>query len=255
MLNKKTKIMIAGIVVLLLILAGVAVYSTMNGSADGVEGEFESEEQAAQALTDSQKELIRGYGSQESDFVSRLSDGIWTNAGETETIEFTDSTFTLTSNYKESETHTYAIQTIEETDSVNADVESGTTASSTRRKTLTASVETDEGYQIFTMNLPVGTQTNPTLKSEMFGTTTYIGTQIGQNIKVVGLDDEFLMIFADGGNDLIRTVQLKGAESYPTATEAEWDGTATIDYEKRTVTTGFTFNNKSNSKTNIEVEF
>jgi len=203
--------------------------------------------EAEHELTESQKQAISAYGPDEHEFVSRLADGIWVNTSETESIEFTDMTFTVTSSGK-SETHTYAVQAIEK-------ASENQVSQTQTRSTITASVETEEGVQIFTMNLPVGTQTNPTLKSDYFGQGAFIGTNVGTSLDVVDLEDDFLALFADGGAKLIRDVQLKGAEKYPTATEASWLKECSIDYEDRTITTSFSYNNKNNSKESFEIEF
>ena len=244
-LNMKTKIMIAGCVALVIAMVCVAVYMSF-GKEQPVETTTPVEE-AEKSLTESQREAISGYGTGEKEFVARLTDGIWVNTSETESIEFTDATFTINKSGK-SETHSYAVQAIE-TKNENQ------TSQNQNRQIITASLDTDDGVQILTLTLPTGSQTNPTLKSDYFGQNAYIGTNIGANIDVVGIDDDFLTLLKDGGVQLTREVQLRGAEKYPTATQATWLRECSIDYEDRVIQTSFSYNNKNNSKEKFDIEF
>lgn len=234
----KTKLTIIGCAVLTVVMLSLAAYVTFfRPTAEGKTEVVVNEEQQTMTLTADQKDSISNYGANEVSFVAQLENGIWTNDSETEFIEFTDTTATLTKGKDKTETYSYAIQAVDQRKSDGTD----------QKQVLTASLNTNEGVYLLTMTMPDKQQDKPAIKCDLFGNSTYKGTQLGRNIQVNGLENEFLALLPDGGNKLVQAVQEAGAQEFPTADAAEWTSKCTIDYEGGTVETAFKYNNKSNA--------
>jgi|GEM_PF-1762654 len=238
-LSMKTKIMIAGCGALTVVMIALSAYVTFfKPTAEGKTEVVVGEEQQAITLTAGQKDNISNYGADEVSLVAQLENGIWTNESESEYVEFTDTTATLWKGKAESETYSYAIQAVQQRKTDGAD----------QKQVLTASLDTNEGVYLLTLTTPAKQAENPTIKCDLFGNGTYKGTQLGRNIQVHGLTNEFLALLPDGGNGLVKAVQEAGSLEFPTADAAEWACKCTIDFEGNTAETEFKYNNKSNAK-------
>lgn len=245
-LSLKSKVMLAASAAVLLVMIIFGVYLKASQADAGGEAEdIPGESDQVVTLTASQQEHIGGYGADEETFIGLLESGVWANASETAYIEFTEKTATFWQGDDKTQTYSYAVQA----------VESEKVRENSQSKTVyTASAETSAGVYLMVLTLFDSTAARPTLKCELFGNEAFTGTELGRGVMTPDIEDDFLALLPDGGNQLVEAVRLVGSQKYPTADEATWSRECEIDYAEGTITTTFSYNSKSSSKEKFEVD-
>lgn len=199
--------------------------------------EQQKEEETSPNLTDTQKKAIDGYDEETKTFLVTLSASVWSANNGTDTLRFTDSTYTETVNGEAVE-HTYAITRFEKgTDTAGAEID-------------TAVFETDTGTHVVRYICQKGTgEVTDTLSASLSSSSAFQLTDIAyerqdpvQNLVVQGLNEEVSSLL--GGAEALTTEMSKWcAAYYPTAATATWENTATIDYSANIVTAAFALGN------------
>lgn len=192
-------------------------------------------------LTDTQKDAIDNYDDDTKKFIDSLTGSVWTASGGNYTLLFSDDQYSETVNGEVTE-HSFAIlrldkttdQTGDETDTVVFETDTGTHIVNYKTTTTTAS---DGSAQV----------TSTLSSSTMFAVTNgdYSRSEATKSVTVKGLNSEVTRLLGDNADKLTSELSNWCVIHYPTVTEADWDKTASVDWENGTVVVGFTLNNES----------
>lgn len=238
-------------------VVGVALLSHGDTRGEDVSAQSEQTEEVlgdegGVALSEEQIEAIGSYDDETYSFIDMLCEGAWSGGGDT--LSFERDCYSVTDANGETERHSYAILRLEE--------EGGGTDGS-----ATAVVKTDAGTH--TLSLTRMTETAPggsrqvtsTLSSDsMFGTAdaSFERTDAGVEednaaspVTVTGLSKEASSFLGGDVGKLEEALSSWCAAYFPTAAEAVWNGSVTIDYKNRLVTTEFTLKGESDAPVTV----
>lgn len=198
-------------------------------------------------LTDTQKKAIKNYDDDTKGFIETLSASIWSADGGRYTLRFSDNSYVETANGKSS-VHSYAITRIDrEGDGYGGSL-------------LTIVFETDTGTHIVSYVDGKGAAVHDgdssksdstiltTIQSaSMFSKkdTPYKRAESIENITVKGLNSEITELLGGDSKKLSDELSKWCSVHYPSVTEATWNKVASIDYENKAITTGFTLNTEN----------
>lgn len=190
-------------------------------------------------LSDSQKEAIKGYDDKVKRLIETMSSSIWSDKTGTNTLRFYDTYYVETINGDE-KTHPYAITKVEYgTNGADAEID-------------TVVFLTDTGTHIATYTIALGVDgnsisTSTISSSSMFSKkdSLYECADPVKSITVKGLNSEMTGLFGGDVTKLTEDLSSWCASHFPTASEATWQKTAVIDYEKDIISTNFTLNTET----------
>lgn len=197
---------------------------------------------AQAALTDAQREAIEAYDEGTLDFIGTLCASVWSANGGRYTLRFYDGSQYTETVDGESTQHSYAVLRLESRmDDAGNDVS-------------TAVVETDTGTHMLTYANMTGTSpsgaeqvTSTLTSSSMFALkdASYERADAVESISVRGLNSAVTDLIGGNPDALTDALSRWCAVHYPTATQAQWNQVASIDWENGTIATGFTLNGES----------
>lgn len=206
-----------------------------------VEQKSETEkENTDHPLTKEQKQIQKNYDKEAQEFIALLKNSTWSANNGKNNLHFTETTYTEANSGKTT-THTYVIEHIEKS----------TDDSGAEKNNLV--ILTDTGTHILKYTKATGTsaQGNNQIamlitSQTMFTTPDIIYQRIEaiDQIKLTNLEKE-ATIFLGGDKELTQAISQYSTTAYPTATEAQWNKTITMDYETKTITTQFTLNTQT----------
>lgn len=246
--HKKTSLLALFV---LIVFVGFSVTSAMNvaqrraeeESIEQVEPDNEktssSESDKDIKLSDSQKEAITGYDDKVKRLIETMSSSIWSDKTGTNTLRFYDTYYVETINGVE-KTHPYAITKVEYgTNGADAEIDTVVFLTDTGTHIATYTIALDvEGSSISTSTLS---------SSSMFSKkdSLYECADPVKSITVKGLNSEMTSLFGGDVTKLTEDLSSWCASHFPTASEAAWEKTAVIDYEKGIISTTFTLNTET----------
>lgn len=246
--HKKTSLLALFV---LIVFVGFSVTSAMNvaqrraeeESIEQVEPDNEktssSESDKDIKLSDSQKEAIKGYDDKVKRLIETMSSSIWSDKTGTNTLRFYDTYYVETINGVE-KTHPYAITKVEYgTNGADAEIDTVVFLTDTGTHIATYTIALDvEGSSISTSTLS---------SSSMFSKkdSLYECADPVKSITVKGLNSEMTSLFGGDVTKLTEDLSSWCASRFPTASEAAWEKTAVIDYEKGIISTTFTLNTET----------
>lgn len=235
----------------LIVFVGFSVTSAMNVAQRRAEGESieqvepsndkspSSESSKDIRLSDSQKEAIKGYDDKVKRLIETMSSSIWSDKSGTNTLRFYDTYYVETINGVE-KTHPYAITKVEYgTNGADAEIDTVVFLTDTGTHIATYTIALDvEGNSISTSTIS---------SSSMFSKkdSLYECTDPVKSITVKGLNSEMTGLFGGDVTKLTEDLSSWCASHFPTASEATWQKTAVIDYEKDIISTNFTLNTET----------
>lgn len=235
----------------LIVFVGFSVTSAMNVAQRRAEGESieqvepsndkspSSESSKDIRLSDSQKEAIKGYDDKVKRLIETMSSSIWSDKSGTNTLRFYDTYYVETINGDE-KTHPYAITKVEYgTNGADAEIDTVVFLTDTGTHIATYTIALDvEGNSISTSTIS---------SSSMFSKkdSLYECTDPVKSITVKGLNSEMTGLFGGDVTKLTEDLSSWCASHFPTASEATWQKTAVIDYEKDIISTNFTLNTET----------
>lgn len=235
----------------LIVFVGFSVTSAMNVAQHRAEGESieqvepsndkspSSESSKDIRLSDSQKEAIKGYDDKVKRLIETMSSSIWSDKSGTNTLRFYDTYYVETINGDE-KTHPYAITKVEYgTNGADAEIDTVVFLTDTGTHIATYTIALDvEGNSISTSTIS---------SSSMFSKkdSLYECTDPVKSITVKGLNSEMTGLFGGDVTKLTEDLSSWCASHFPTASEATWQKTAVIDYEKDIISTNFTLNTET----------
>lgn len=191
-------------------------------------------------LTKEQKQIQKNYDKEDQEFIALLKNSTWSANNGKNNLRFTETTYTEANSGKTT-THTYVIEHIEKS----------TDDSGAEKSNLV--ILTDTGTHILKYTKATGTsaqgnnQIAMLIRSQTMFTTPdsiYQRIEAIDQIKLTNLDKE-ATIFLGGDKELTQAISQYSTTAYPTATEAQWNKTLTMDYETKTITTQFTLNTQT----------
>ena len=227
-----------------------------NPAAEETEAAEESQaESPTDGLSEEQRTLVSSYGTPEKDLIGILCDGTWATADGKYKLTFDESTYIELANDERSE-HTFAISHIDK-----AEGERGSTSYEVVMLTDTGShvVSLSTGFVSANGN---GEQSKTSSlqskslfakKSSTYETNPYLRAESAPEIGLASFDESSLSVLATDRQALVEAISKWCAVQCPTATEAAWNSTVSIDYANHAHTTGFTLNDTS--KTSINVSY
>lgn len=246
--HKKTSLLALFV---LIVFVGFSVTSAMNvaqrraeeESIEQVEPDNEktssSESDKDIKLSDSQKEAIKGYDDKVKRLIETMSSSIWSDKTGTNTLRFYDTYYVETINGDE-KTHPYAITKVEYgTNGADAEIDTVVFLTDTGTHVATYTIALDvEGNSISTSTLS---------SSSMFSKkdSLYECADPVKSITVKGLNSEMTGLFGGDVTKLTEDLSSWCASHFPTASEATWQKTVVIDYEKDIISTNFTLNTET----------
>lgn len=215
----------------------------MQSKSPAEDANGKEDETTAIELTASQKEAIAAYDEKTLDFIDSLGASIWSANGGKYTLRFLDDQYIETVNGKITY-HSFAIDRIDfSSDTAGTEI-------------TTAVFDTDTGIHIVTCTNEkiregekAGASASYLSSASMFQLKDmgYERTESVENITVKGLNSEVTTLLGDDADKLTSELSKWCALHYPTATEAQWDGVASIDWTSNTITTSFTLNDSTSS--------
>lgn len=215
----------------------------MQSKSPAEDANGKEDETTAIELTASQKEAIAAYDEKTLDFIDSLGASIWSANGGKYTLRFLDDQYIETVNGKITY-HSFAIDRIDfSSDTAGTEI-------------TTAVFDTDTGIHIVTCTNEkiregeeAGASASYLSSASMFQLKDmgYERTESVENITVKGLNSEVTTLLGDDADKLTSELSKWCALHYPAATEAQWDGVASIDWTSNTITTSFTLNDSTSS--------
>lgn len=263
--RNKLKIAIAAAAIALIAAGATFALNSRNTSSAGdtsptaEETDVVAEESQAESPTDGlseeQRTLVSSYGTPEKDLIGILCDGTWATADGKYKLTFDENTYIELANDKRSE-HTFAISHIDK-----AEGERGSTSYEVVMLTDTGShvVSLSTGFVSANGNgehsktSSIQSKSLFAKKSSTYETNPYLRAESAPEIGLASFDESSLSVLATDRQALVEAISKWCAVQCPTATEAAWNSTVSIDYANHAHTTGFTLNDTS--KTSINVSY
>lgn len=235
----------------LIVFVGFSVTSAMNVAQRRAEGESigqvepsndkspSSESSKDIRLSDSQKEAIKGYDDKVKRLIETMSSSIWSDKSGTNTLRFYDTYYVETINGDE-KTHPYAITKVEYgTNGADAEIDTVVllTDTGTHIATYTIALDVEDG------SISTSTISSSSMFSKKDG--LYECADPVKSITVKGMNSEMTGLFGGDASKLTKDLSSWCASHFPTASEAVWQKSAIIDYEKGIISTNFTLNTET----------
>lgn len=235
----------------LIVFVGFSVTSAMNVAQRRAEGESigqvepsndkspSSESSKDIRLSDSQKEAIKGYDDKVKRLIETMSSSIWSDKSGTNTLRFYDTYYVETINGDE-KTHPYAITKVEYgTNGADAEIDTVVflTDTGTHIATYTIALDVEDG------SISTSTISSSSMFSKKDG--LYECADPVKSITVKGMNSEMTGFFGGDASKLTKDLSSWCASHFPTASEAVWQKSAIIDYEKGIISTNFTLNTET----------
>lgn len=235
----------------LIVFVGFSVTSAMNVAQRRAEGESigqvepsndkspSSESSKDIRLSDSQKEAIKGYDDKVKRLIETMSSSIWSDKSGTNTLRFYDTYYVETINGDE-KTHPYAITKVEYgTNGADAEIDTVVflTDTGTHIATYTIALDVEDG------SISTSTISSSSMFSKKDG--LYECADPVKSITVKGMNSEMTGLFGGDASKLTKDLSSWCACHFPTASEAVWQKSAIIDYEKGIISTNFTLNTET----------
>lgn len=199
------------------------------------------------ALTAEQQELVSSYDDDIREFIGLLSANAWTASGGSKSLSFDESSFTEVDGGEETAT-SFAISAYEVSEDSSTDV-NGRTENTVEHR---AAILTDRGTYFLTLrefSSPGSDDTEWSVTSEAFSNSgSYTRAASAGSVSVTGLNSEIDALFGGRSAELVKAIQDYCAVNYPSATEAKWTSSASLDWSTSTVLTTFTLNNDAESE-------
>lgn len=207
----------------------------------------QGQEQRGLEPTDEQQALIDAYDAETSELVSLLTANSWTAQNEGKSLSFTESSFCEAdgSNGSTSE-HTFAIASLDTTTST----ETGANGESRETTVHQAAILTESETYLMTVRQFGSSTANASMSVSSNAFTisdSYVLSKAAEGIAVSGINEAFDSLISGNAESLKSAVVEHCSRFFPTATNAEWTGLASADWETGTVTTSFELNNSARS--------
>lgn len=262
--RNKLKIIIA--VCAIALIAGGAVFAlnSQNASSAGDAipaaeesngGEETQIESPMDGLSDEQRSLVSSYGTAEKDLIGILCAGTWATSDGKYKLTFDKSNYVELANDEKSE-HTFAISHIDKTEG-----ERGSTSyevvmltdSGSHVVNLSTNIISTTGNGRKSMTSSLQSKSLFAKKSSTYESNPYLRAESAPEIGLANFDESSLSVLATDKQALVDAISKWCAIQCPTATEATWNTTVSVDYSNHAHTTGFTLNDSS--KTSINVSY
>lgn len=243
-----------------LCLAGAAMIANMPQAGDApAEQEEEVMEEAEEQrgddfeLTEEERKMLASYTDTTKDFLAILDGSSWTASQQTMALDFEENSFTES----RADTEPVKKKMIVQASEKSSAVEGGSTL-----ERYTASASIDGTVYFMTLERAVSSHdpSKPAsewaVRSQGFDNAqSYVRSESSTEFEVKGLSEEFKAMIDGGDAEMAEAMKEYCAQYFPTASNAEWSESATVDWGSETgsVATSFILNNTG--KTQLSVTY
>ena len=261
---KRHKGIVCVIICALIASAGCTAYFTMRGQVDDADGNDQATGQASPDISgeaqggengtdpktddDHVKQARSDAGSYNDDerlVQDLLNASLWAASDSGSFVKFQDGSMTISKDGQE-KTQSFLIKAVGAS-------ETTTPAQNDAYTTQAVAVSIDDDYEIMTLKRPTSGSSPASVKSKtIFGSDSELfATQPSETLAVSGLPTEALSTLNTDLDAIRSAMSVFCSQRYPSATNATWDGTVTIDYDTQTATTTFTLSTRDEVKVKV----